>query len=113
MFSTQQSSFKISNPLPQSLEQPFRKDNPLVDYEIQTNEAAGGFFKWHWKESKAEIYAEFHHNDAKQNLRDLLLDTNHARAFTLGLKKVISNNSNNNFLLSWEWTKLEQTCHLD
>ena len=86
----------------------FRKDNPLVDYEIQTNEAAGGFFKWYWKESKAEIYAEFHYNDSKLNLRDLILDSDHSRAATIGLQKVFNIN-NNNFLFNWEWTQMEQT----
>ena len=88
----------------------FRKDNPLVDYEIQTNEAAGGFFKWQWKEAKAEIYAEYHYNDSKLNLRDLLLDSDHIRAatITIGLQKVFNIN-NNNFLFNWEWTQMEQT----
>ena len=86
----------------------FRKSNPYVDYEIQTNEAAGLFLKWHWKDSKAEIYAEFHHNDSKVNLRDLLLDSDHSRAATIGLQKVF-NVKNNDFLFNWEWTQMEQT----
>ena len=39
---------------------------------------------------KAEIYAEFHHNDSKQNLRDLLLDSDHSRAATIGLQKIFT-----------------------
>ena len=86
----------------------FRKNNSLVDYEIQTDEAGGLFLKWAWKDSKAEIYAEFHYNDAKQNLRDLLLDSDHSRAATFGLQKVFSIN-NDDFLFNWEWTQMEQT----
>ena len=37
---------------------------------------------------KTEIYMEFHHNDAKQNLRDILVDSDHSRAATVGIQKV-------------------------
>ena len=84
----------------------FRKNDKLQDFEEQIDQAAGVFFRWLWKDSQAEIYGEFHYNDAKQNLRDLLLDSDHARAATFGLKKFFNNN---NFLFSWEWTQLEQT----
>lgn len=56
----------------------FRKNDKYEDYEDQTDQAAGIFFKWIWKDSKAELYFEFHHNDAKQNLRDLILDSDHS-----------------------------------
>ena len=49
----------------------FRNNDTYENYEAQTDQAAGFFLKWFWKDSKAEIYAEFHHNDSKQNLRDL------------------------------------------
>ena len=68
----------------------------------------GIFLKWFWKDSKAEIYAEFHHNDSKQNLRDLLLDSDHSRAATIGFQKIFKIN-NDNFLFNWEWTQMEQT----
>ena len=57
---------------------------------------------------KNKIYAEFHHNDSKQNIRDLLLDSDHSRAVTVGLQKVFNVN-NDNYLFSWEWTQMEQT----
>ncbi len=86
----------------------FRKNDKYENYEAQTNQAAGLFFRWMWKDSNAEIYAEFHHNDSKQNLRDLLLDSDHSRAATIGLQKVF-NIKNDNFLFNWEWTQMEQT----
>ena len=86
----------------------FRKNDKSENYEAQTNQSAGLFLKWVWKDSKTEIYAEFHHNDSKQNLRDLLLDSDHSRASTIGLQKVFKIN-NDNFLFSWEWTQMEQT----
>ena len=85
-----------------------RENDRSSDYEAQTDQAAGLFFRWLWKESKAEIYAEFHYNDAKQNFRDLLLDSDHARAATIGIQKVFNSN-NRNYLFSWEWTQMEQT----
>ena len=56
--------------------------------KAQTDQAAGLFFRWIWKESKTEIYGEYHYNDAKQNFRDLLLDSDHSRAVTIGLRKL-------------------------
>ena len=73
--------------------------------EQQRDQAAGLFFRWVWKEAKAEIYGEYNLNDAKYNLRDLLLDSNHSSAFSLGLKKIF----NHKYDFSWEWTKLDQS----
>ena len=85
----------------------FRKNDVYENYEAQTNQAAGLFFRWLWKESKAELYAEFHHNDSKQNIRDLLLDSDHSRAATIGIQKVFKV-GNNDILFNWEWTQMEQ-----
>ena len=85
----------------------FRKNDKYENYEAQTNEAAGVFLRWLWKDSKAEIYGEYHFNDAKQNIRDLLLDSDHSRAVTVGLQKVFKINADD-FLFSWEWTQMEQ-----
>ena len=68
----------------------FRSKDLFENYEAQTDQAAGIFFKWYWKDSKAEIYFEFHHNDSKQNLRDLVLDSDHSRASTIGLQKFLT-----------------------
>ena len=86
----------------------FRKNDRFEDWEGQTNQAAGVFLRWFWKDSNAEIYLDYHHNDSKQNIRDLLLDSDHSRAVTVGLQKVFKI-SNDNYLLSWEWTQMEQT----
>jgi len=86
----------------------FRKNDKSFDYEIQTNQAAGVFLRWLWKDSKAEIYVSYNHNDSKNNIRDLLLDSDHSRAVTVGLQKIFKI-SNDDFLFSWEWTQMEQT----
>ena len=85
----------------------FRKNDKYENYEAQTNQAAGIFFKWLWKDSKAEIYAEFYHNDSKQNLRDLILDADHSRAATIGLQKLF-NIGDSKYVFGWEWTQMEQ-----
>ena len=81
----------------------FRKMTFKQNYEAQTDQAAGIFLKWFWEDSKAEIYAEFHHNDSKQNIRDLILDSDHSRAATIN-SRIIYNINNDNFLFNWEWT---------
>lgn len=87
----------------------FRKNDKYENYEAQIDQAGGVFFRWFFEKSAFEIYGELHYNDTKQNLRDLLLDTNHARAFTIGLQKIIKTSSKADYSLHWEWTKLEQT----
>ena len=86
----------------------FRERDRFENYEQQTNQAAGLFFKWIWKDSNAEFYFEFHHNDSKNNLRDLILDSDHSRAATFGLQKIFNIN-NNKYLFNWsglKWNKL-------
>ena len=85
----------------------FRKNDEFVDYEAQTDQAAGLFLNWRWIDSKARFYAEFHHNDSKYNMRDLLLDSDHSRAATIGLEKAF-NIYDNDFIFNWEWTQMEQ-----
>ena len=87
-----------------------RKNDKIEPYEKETDQAAGIFFRWLWKDSKAEIYGELNFNDAKFNFRDLLSDSDHSRGVTLGIHKLFDNNKNNSQIeFHWEWTKLEQT----
>ena len=86
-----------------------RKNDKFDDVEQETDQAAGFFFRWIWHDSNAEIYGEFHYNDAKYNLRDLLLDSDHASAFTLGIQKIFKLNNDYKTKFFWEWTRMEQT----
>ncbi len=87
-----------------------RKNDKVEPYEKETDQAAGGFFRWVWEDSKAELYGEFNHNDSKFNLRDLLSDSDHSRAVTLGVHKLFDSKKNNTQIeFHWEWTQLEQT----
>ena len=65
-----------------------RKNDKIEPFERETDQAAAGFFRWIWEDSKTEIYGEFSHNDSKVNLRDLMLDSDHSRAVTLGIRKL-------------------------
>lgn len=87
-----------------------RKNDKIQPFESETDQAAGGFFRWVWEDSKTEIYGEFNYNDSKVNLRDLLLDSDHARAVTLGILKLFdSKKDNSQYEFHWEWTQMEQT----
>ena len=87
----------------------FRKNDKYERLESQINQAAGMYFKWIWKKSGIEIYGEYHHNDSKFNLRDLLLDSDHSRAATVGFQKHFNSKKNKDYIFSWEWTQMEQT----
>ena len=87
-----------------------RKYDTIDAYEWNTDQAASGFFRWVWEDSKAEVYGEFGYNDSKVSLRDLLLDSDHSRAVTLGIHKLFdSKNKKSQFEFKWEWTQMEQT----
>ena len=84
----------------------FRKNDSSSDLEEQTDQAAGIYFRWFMSDADLEIYSEYAYNDSKQNLRDLLLDSDHSRAVSIGMQKIFKKN---NLLFNWEWTQLEQT----
>ena len=87
-----------------------RKNDKIEPFEAETDQAASAFFRWVWEDSKAEIYGEFNFNDSKWNLRDLLLDSDHSRAVTLGINKLFNTkNTDSQFQFQWEWTQMEQT----
>ncbi len=87
-----------------------RKNDKVEPFESETDQAASGFFRWVWEDSKAEIYGEFNHNDSKFNFRDLLSDSDHSRAVTLGIRKLFdSKKDRGQFEFHWEWTQMEQT----
>ena len=87
-----------------------RKNDKIIPYEMETDQAASVYFRWVWEDSKAEIYSEYNHNDAKFNFRDLLSDSDHSRAVTLGIIKLFdSKKDKSQYEFHWEWTQMEQT----
>ena len=92
----------------------FRKNDKygLFDgsLELERDQAAGIFGRWVWQDAKAEIYGELNYNDAKYNLRDLMLDSDHARAYTVGFNKVFKKNQASKiYKVSYERTMMQQT----
>jgi len=92
----------------------FRKNDKygLFDGSLESarDQAAGVFGRWLWQDAKTEIYGEFNYNDAKYNLRDLVLDSDHARANTIGIRKVFQKTSTSKiYEFSWERTLMQQT----
>ncbi|MDC1179703.1 capsule assembly Wzi family protein [Flavobacteriaceae bacterium] len=78
--------------------------------EGERDQGAGIFGRWVWQDAKAEIYGELNYNDAKYNLRDLILDTGHARAYTIGIHKVFQKTQTSKiYEFSWERTLMQQT----
>ena len=78
--------------------------------EGERDQSAGIFGRWVWQDAKAEIYGELNYNDAKYNLRDLILDSDHARAYTIGIHKVFQKDSTSKiYEFSWERTMMQQT----
>ena len=79
-------------------------------YDAGIDQAGGVFGRWLWQDAKAEIYAEYHVNDSRYNLRDLVLDIEHARAYTVGIRKVFQKNPTSRiYELSWERTRMQQS----
>ncbi len=78
--------------------------------EQERDQAAGVFMRWLWLDAKAEIYLEFHRNDASGNFRDLILNSDHTRATTIGVHKLFDTKDKDAFIqFKWEWTQMEQT----
>ncbi|GAB5524376.1 MAG: hypothetical protein Roseis2KO_22480 [Roseivirga sp.] len=85
-------------------------DNTGGRDELQRDQAAGVWFRWIWLDSNAEFYVEFHRNDASANFRDLILDSDHSRATTMGIHKLFKTESPGRYIqLNWEWTQMAQT----
>ncbi|MDB2426523.1 capsule assembly Wzi family protein [Flavobacteriaceae bacterium] len=86
----------------------FRDDSFDYTNDVAIDQAGGVFARWLWQDAKAEIYTEYHMNDSKYNLRDLVLDMEHSRAYTIGLRKVFQKNiSSKIYELSWERTRMQ------
>jgi hypothetical protein len=84
----------------------------LFDGSLESgrDQAAGVFGRWLWQDAKTEIYAEYQMNDAKYDIRDLVLDLDHARAYTIGIRKVFQKNPTSKiYELLWERTRMQQS----
>lgn len=65
------------------------------------------FFRLILPKEKAEVYAEFGRNDHSQNVRDLLLEPEHARAYIIGGRKIFTTKKNTDVEVMIELTQLQ------
>lgn len=85
-------------------------DKEVLGFNLRQDQAASLFGRWMWYDSKAEFYFEFAKNDASLNLRDLLVDTDHSRALTVGINKLFPTSKKDQFWqFNFEWTQMSQT----
>lgn len=90
---------------------PFQKVLLNNEDAKKRDQVAALFFRWVFKESKMEIYAENGWNDSSANLADLFDSPEHSKAYLLGFTKIFMLNKNDNRYLkvNFENTRLEQS----
>ena len=67
------------------------------------------FGRYFFKEYHLEVYGEFGWNDHKYNLRDLASNPDHAAAYNIGLRKVITTGSKKFYTIETEITQMAPT----
>jgi len=83
------------------------EENPLGDDE--RSQMASLFARWVLPASNTEIWGEWARNDHGWDLRDYVLQPEHASALTLGLRHVVELSGDRLLALESEVTRLEQT----
>lgn len=81
-----------------------------VEADVLPNDEYLSFFaRWVIPDAKAEVYAEWGRDDAQWDFRDLMVQTEHTRAYTVGFRKLVDlNNTQKDLLqLQLEVTHLE------
>ena len=78
---------------------------------IPNDQRASVFVRWLWLKTHAEVYVEYMREDHAYDLRDMIVDAEHAHAYVFGLRKMIPlNQFKNQFIqVNLELTKIEQT----
>lgn len=86
----------------------FFKSNASDESQYGRDQLFSLFFRWVFKKSNAEIYAEYGRNDHSLNGSDLLLQPEHSRAYTVGLKKLFERKNKKWLEFMFELTSLEK-----
>ncbi len=75
------------------------------------DQRASVFIRWLWQKEKAEFYWEFGREDHAFNVRDLLVQPDHTRAYVVGFRKLIQLNAHKDQYIQFnmELTQLAQT----
>lgn len=83
------------------------KKNATDEHLFGRDQMLSVFFRLLLPKEKAELYAEYGRNDHSQEMRDLLLEPEHARAYIIGARKIFTTNKRNDFELFMEFTHLQ------
>lgn len=67
------------------------------------------FFRFLLSKEKMELYAEFGKNDHSGNMRDLLLEPEHSRAYIIGLRKLFETGKDSEIEFFSEFTNLQRS----
>lgn len=73
------------------------------------DQLASIFFRLVLPKAMAEIYGEYGRNDHAQNLRDLVLEPEHARAYIIGFRKIFETKKSTRFELMFELTQTQNS----
>ena len=85
----------------------FFKKNTRDENSFGRDQLLSLFFRLVFPESKTEIYGEYGRNDHSQDLRDLLLEPEHARAYIFGFRKLFERQKEKELELMMEVTQLQ------
>ncbi len=72
---------------------PFFNERQTSSTGDDENQMVSAFFRWVFPEGGAEVYGEYFREDSYFNARDLLMEPDNNRAFTIGFQKVVQSNS--------------------
>lgn len=87
----------------------FFKSNTNNEDSKRKDQMLSLFFRLIMPKEGAELYAEFGRNDHSQNLRDFILEPEHARAYIIGFRKIFERKAKADFELFMELTQLQLT----
>jgi hypothetical protein len=86
-------------------------NNPNYDFEDAKNrdQYFSLFARWVMPESHSELYLQYGKNDHNKNARDILLEPETARAYTLGFRKLVPLERDDQYIqIGLELTQMEQ-----
>lgn len=86
----------------------FKGGNVLREDTIKRDQMISLFLRLVLPKEKAELYIEYGKNDHASNLKDLLLEPEHARAYIIGLRKMFEKNKGNEVELMMEISNLQR-----
>lgn len=75
----------------------------------ETDQHLSVFFRWVWPQARMEMYGEYLRTDHALNWRELFLNPEHARGYTLGLSKLVPLASGGHVYLQMEMTQTENS----